>query len=33
MDYNALADLLFPQITAVPADIEAKYPQIGRAHV
>lgn len=26
MDYNALADLLFPQITAVPADIEAKYP-------
>ncbi len=26
MDYNALADLLFPQLTAVPADIEAKYP-------
>lgn len=26
MDYNALADLLFPNITAVPADIEANYP-------
>ena len=26
MDYNALADLLFPQITTVPADIEAGYP-------
>ena len=26
MDYNALADLLFPRITAVPADIEAHYP-------
>ncbi|WP_101908678.1 glutamate--tRNA ligase [Marasmitruncus massiliensis] len=26
MDYNALADLLFPRITTVPADIEAGYP-------
>ncbi|MBE6905377.1 MAG: glutamate--tRNA ligase [Ruminococcaceae bacterium] len=26
MDYNALADLLFPRITTVPADIEAHYP-------
>lgn len=26
MDYNALADLLFPNITTVPADIEATYP-------
>ena len=26
MDYNALAGLLFPRITTVPADIEAHYP-------
>ncbi len=26
MDYNRLADLLFPQITTMPADMEAKYP-------
>jgi len=26
MDYQALADLLFPQVTETPADIEAKYP-------
>ncbi len=26
MDYNALADLLFPRIATVPADIEAGYP-------
>jgi len=27
MDYNYLADLLYPNITALPADIEARYPQ------
>ena len=26
MDYNRLAELLFPQITNTPADVEAKYP-------
>ena len=26
MDYNALAELLFPQIQTTPAEIEAKYP-------
>lgn len=26
MDYNALADLLFPQVTMTPEDMEAKYP-------
>jgi len=26
MDYNYLADLLFPEITELPADVEAKYP-------
>ena len=26
MDYNKLADLLFPEITELPADVEAKYP-------
>ena len=26
MDYNRLAELLFPHITETPADIEAKYP-------
>ena len=27
MDYNYLADLLYPNITTLPADIEARYPQ------
>ncbi len=27
MDYQALAELLFPHITKTPADMEAKYPQ------
>ncbi len=27
MDYQALAELLFPHITETPADMEAKYPQ------
>lgn len=27
MDYNALAELLFPQIQSTPAEIEAQYPQ------
>ena len=27
MDYNKLAELLFPHITTLPADMEAKYPQ------
>ena len=27
MDYNYLADLLYPNITALPADIEVLYPQ------
>ena len=26
MDYNRLADLLFPRVTESPADVEAKYP-------
>jgi glutamyl-tRNA synthetase len=26
MDYNRLADLLFPHVTELPADMEAKYP-------
>ena len=26
MDYNRLADLLFPHVTELPADVEAKYP-------
>ena len=26
MDYNQLADLLFPQITKTPANYEADYP-------
>ena len=26
MDYNKLAELLFPHITTTPADMEAKYP-------
>ena len=26
MDFNRLAELLFPQITTSPADIEAQYP-------
>ena len=26
MDYNRLAELLFPQITDTPADVEARYP-------
>ena len=26
MDYQLLADLLFPQVTETPADVEAKYP-------
>ena len=26
MDYNRLAELLFPQITETPADVEARYP-------
>ena len=26
MDYNRLAELLFPHITTTPADMEAKYP-------
>ena len=26
MDYNYLAELLFPKITELPQDIEAKYP-------
>ncbi len=27
MDYNALAELLFPQVTDTPEDLEARYPQ------
>ena len=27
MDYNYLAELLFPHITELPADVEAKYPK------
>ncbi|MEM1485103.1 glutamate--tRNA ligase [Oscillospiraceae bacterium PP1C4] len=27
MDYNALAELLFPEITATPEEIEAQYPK------
>lgn len=27
MDYNALAELLFPQITRVPEDVEAQFPK------
>lgn len=27
MDYNYLADLLYPNITTLPADIEARYPK------
>ena len=27
MDYNKLAELLFPHITTLPSDMEAKYPQ------
>lgn len=27
MDYNYLADLLYPNITTLPADIETRYPQ------
>ena len=27
MDYQRLADLLFPQITKTPADVEAEFPQ------
>ena len=26
MDYNYLAELLFPQVTELPMDVEAKYP-------
>ena len=26
MDYNYLAELLFPQVTELPVDVEAKYP-------
>ena len=26
MDFNALAEMLFPHITETPADVEAKYP-------
>ena len=26
MDYNYLAELLFPQVTELPSDVEAKYP-------
>ena len=27
MDYNYLADLLFPDVTLTPADMEARYPR------
>ena len=27
MDYNTLAELLFPQVTDTPEDLEARYPQ------
>ena len=27
MDYQALADLLFPDVTATPEDLEARFPQ------
>ena len=45
MDYQALAQLLFPQLTATPEEMIARYParqlpegarvtrKIGRAHV
>ena len=26
MDYNYLAEILFPQVKELPADVEAKYP-------
>ena len=40
MDYQALAELLFPNVTDTPESLEEKYPlrevpegEIGRAHV
>ena len=27
MDYQKLAELLFPNVTELPADVEAKFPQ------